>query len=113
MSILALNKLSLSYMEKPVLVDCTCSLAPKAKCGLVGVNGAGKTSLFRLLTGEIAPSSGEIITPKGLKIGIMEQELKNHRHTLQGELFSLFQPLHELEQQLEYINRRLQNAGRW
>ena len=111
MSILALNKLSLSYMEKPVLVDCTCSLAPKAKCGLVGVNGAGKTSLFRLLTGEIAPSSGEIITPKGLKIGIMEQELKNHRHTLQGELFSLFQPLHELEQQLEYINRRLQNAS--
>ncbi len=111
MAILALNKLSLSYLEKPVLVDCTCSLEAKAKCGLVGVNGAGKTSLFRLLTGEIAPTSGEIITPKGLKIGIMEQELKNHQHTLQGELLSLFQPLRELEQQLEYINRRLQNAG--
>lgn len=110
MAILALNKLSLSYLEKPVLVDCTCSLEAKAKCGLVGVNGAGKTSLFRLLTGEIAPTSGEIITPKGLKIGIMEQELKNHQHTLQGELLSLFQPLRELEQQLEYVNLRLQNA---
>ncbi len=110
MAILALNKLSLSYLEKPVLVDCTCSLEAKAKCGLVGVNGAGKTSLFRLLTGEITPTSGEIITPKGLKIGIMEQELKNHQHTLQGELLSLFQPLRELEQQLEYVNRRLQNA---
>lgn len=111
MAILALNKLSLSYLEKPVLVDCSCSLEAKAKCGLVGVNGAGKTSLFRLLTGEIAPTSGEIITPKGLKIGIMEQELKNHQHTLQGELLSLFQPLRELEQQLEYVNRRLLAAA--
>ena len=108
MAILALNKLSLSFLEHPILTECSLSLEPGCKCGLVGVNGAGKTSLFRLLTGELAPSDGEIITPKGLKIGIMEQELKNHRNTLQEELLSLFAPLKEIEQQLNTVNYRLQ-----
>ncbi len=111
MALLTLNKLSLAYLEKPVFTDCTCAIEAKGKYGLVGVNGAGKTSLFRVLTGEVAPTAGEIIAPKGLKIGVMQQELPNHRRTLQGELLSLFQPLRELEQQLEYVNRRLQSAG--
>lgn len=108
MAILALNKLSLAFLERPVLTDCSLSLEGGCKCGLVGVNGAGKTSLFRLLTGEITPTSGEIIIPKGLKIGIMEQELKNHQNSLQAELLSLFAPLKELERQLNSVNYRLQ-----
>lgn len=108
MAILALNNLSLAFLERPVLTDCSLSLEAGCKCGLVGVNGAGKTSLFRLLTGELSPTGGEIITPKGLKIGIMEQELKNHQHTLQEELLSLFAPLEELARQLDTVNYRLQ-----
>lgn len=108
MAILALNNLSLAYLERPVLTDCSLSLESGCKCGLVGVNGAGKTSLFRLLTGEINPTGGEIITPKGLKIGIMEQELKNHHHTLQEELLTVFLPLKELERQIDSINYQLQ-----
>ncbi|MBQ3199702.1 MAG: ABC-F family ATP-binding cassette domain-containing protein [Firmicutes bacterium] len=110
MAILALNKLSLAFLEKVVLEDCSLSLEAKTKCGLVGVNGAGKTSLFRLLTGELTPTGGEIITPKGLKIGIMEQELKNHHNTMQQELLSLFAPLQDLERRQEEVNHRLQAA---
>jgi ATP-binding cassette subfamily F protein 3 len=111
MAILALNKLSLAFPEKEVFTDCTLSLEPKSKCGLVGVNGAGKTTLFRLLTGDLAPTSGEIIIPKGFKIGIMEQELKNHTNTLYEELHSIFRPLLNLRHELEYLNARLQHGN--
>ncbi len=72
MAILALNKVSLAYQERPVLEDCSFSLEAKSKCGLVGANGAGKTSLFRLLCGQLKPTSGEIITSRGLRVGQME-----------------------------------------
>ncbi len=111
MAILALNNLSLAFLERPILTDCSLSLEPGCKCGLVGVNGAGKTSLFRLLTQDILPTGGEIITPKGLKIGIMEQELKNHQNTLQNELLSVFNHLTAIEAQLDDINTRLQAAA--
>ena len=108
MSILALNKLSLAYLERPVLEDCSLTLEAKSKIGLVGANGAGKTSLFRLLSGQLEPTGGEIITAKGLKIGVMEQELKHHEHSIWQELLSLFAPLMELERQLELVNRQLE-----
>ena len=111
MSILALNKLSLAYLERPVLQDCSLTLAEKSKCGLVGANGAGKTSLFRLLSGQLEPTGGEIIMPRGLKIGIMEQELKNHDHSIWQELLGLFAPLQQLEKQLDLVNRQLQAPG--
>ena len=108
MAILALNKVSLAYQERPVLEDCSFSLEAKSKCGLVGANGAGKTSLFRLLCGQLKPTGGEIITSRGLRVGQMEQELKNHQNTIWQELFALFVPLHELEKQQELVNRQLQ-----
>lgn len=110
MAILALNNLSLAYLERPILTDCSLSLESGCKCGLVGVNGAGKTSLFRLLTGDISPTGGEIITPRGLTIGIMEQELKNHSNTLYDELMTVFLPLKELEREIESVNYQLQTS---
>lgn len=111
MSILALNKLSLAYLERPVLVDCSLTLAEKSKTGLVGANGAGKTSLFRLISGQLEPTGGEIIIPKGLRIGVMEQELKHHEHSIWQELLGLFAPLQQLEKQLDLVNRQLQAPG--
>ena len=107
MAILALNKLSLAYLEKEVLTDCSLTLEAGSKTGLTGRNGAGKTSLFRLLTGEINPTSGEIITPRGLRVGIMEQELRHTGRTLRTELLSVFRPLIELSHRIDQINFRL------
>ncbi len=107
MAILALNKLSLAYLEKEVLCDCTLTLEAGSKTGLTGRNGAGKTSLFRLLSGDIAPTSGEIIMPRGLRVGIMEQELRHTGRSLRQELLSVFRPLVELSRQIDQINFRL------
>ncbi|WP_421723321.1 ATP-binding cassette domain-containing protein [Bauldia sp.] len=58
-----------------LLIDrATVALADGAKTGLVGQNGTGKTTLFRLITGEITPETGAIVVPKRARIGQVAQE---------------------------------------
>lgn len=55
---------------------------PKGHCGgLVGRNGTGKTTLFRLITGEIHPDLGEISIPSGARVGMVAQEMPETHKT--------------------------------
>lgn len=65
------------------LIDHASLVVPsRARIGLVGRNGTGKTTLFKLVTGEIAPESGEIALARGLKIGQVAQEAPGTEETL-------------------------------
>src|SRR5271155_4153308 len=58
-----------------LLIDAASVALPTgARVGLVGRNGVGKTTLFRLIAGEIAPESGSISLPKRVRLGRVEQE---------------------------------------
>src|SRR5271155_6241258 len=58
-----------------LLIDAASVALPTgARVGLVGRNGVGKTTLFRLIAGEIAPESGLIVLPKRARLGRVEQE---------------------------------------
>jgi len=58
-----------------LLIDhASAALPAGARVGLVGRNGVGKTTLFRLIAGEIAPESGSISLPKRVRLGRVEQE---------------------------------------
>jgi len=60
--------------NKPILLEASFSLRNGSKIALMGQNGAGKSSLFKLITGENKPSEGELyITPKDLSIAIAKQ----------------------------------------
>jgi len=49
------------------------TVAAGERWGIIGRNGAGKTSLFRLLTGELEPTRGEIASSPGLRVSLLEQ----------------------------------------
>jgi len=63
-----------SYGAVPVLCGVTFQINPHERVGLVGRNGAGKTTIFRLLTEQEETDKGEVIRLKGLRIGLLEQQ---------------------------------------
>ncbi len=70
-----LHRVRLEVGPNVVLDRIDWSIGPGARIGLVGVNGTGKTSILRLLAGELAPTSGTIKRGKTLKIGYLSQAL--------------------------------------
>lgn len=66
--------LSFGYGEKTVLENVSFTLNENERVGLIGENGAGKTTFFKLITGELQPSSGDIFKKSGLRIGYLRQD---------------------------------------
>ncbi len=71
---LTLNELTYRLGPRLLIDDATIALPNGARCGLVGRNGCGKSTLFRLLLGEIAAESGTFGLPRGAKMGHVAQE---------------------------------------
>ncbi len=110
MALVSANRLGLRFLEKEIFQDVSFLIEEKSKTGLVGRNGAGKTSLFKLLTGELAPTEGDLYVAKTCKIGIMEQYLHNTAKTLFEELLTVFAHLQQSEAELEQLNARIEGG---
>ncbi len=70
-----LHRVRLEVADRVILDRVDWSIGPGARIGLVGVNGTGKTSVLRLLTGELQPAAGTIKRGTTLKIGYLSQAL--------------------------------------
>ena len=79
---LHMNDLSLRIEGRLLLDGATAAIPSGHKVGLVGRNGTGKTTLLRLVTGELTPDAGSITTPKGVRIGHVAQEAPGGEETL-------------------------------
>ncbi len=82
---ISVENLTKSYDPEVLFDNVSFKLNPKEKMGLLGRNGHGKTTLFRLITGEVSPDSGVIIIPKHYRIGYVRQEIGFTKDTLLSE----------------------------
>jgi ATP-binding cassette subfamily F protein 3 len=73
---LRVSNLTYRIGERLLLDEASFALPAGARVGLVGRNGTGKTTLFRLVAGEIAPESGEISLPRQARLGGVAQEAR-------------------------------------
>ena len=80
-----IKNLSKHYGEKTLFTNLNLLLGQKQRIGLVGRNGTGKSTLFKLILGEEQADDGEISIPKGYKIGALKQHLKFSEKTLVDE----------------------------
>jgi ATP-binding cassette subfamily F protein 3 len=71
---LHINELSYRIEGRLLLDEATVAIPGGHKVGLVGRNGTGKTTLLRLIAGEIAPDMGGLTLPKGMRLGYVQQE---------------------------------------
>ncbi len=83
MSLVTVFNLSMSFLERDLFRDVGFQVDPNDRIGLVGPNGSGKTTIMRLLVGEMMPDKGEIRVAKGNLIGYLPQDINE---TLSGNL---------------------------
>ncbi|HSQ41524.1 MAG TPA: ABC-F family ATP-binding cassette domain-containing protein [Fibrobacteraceae bacterium] len=87
-----LQNLSKSYGLQELLRNVTLQVNARERVGITGRNGTGKTTLFRLLTGEESPDSGQILIPKGYTLGYLKQILQFSLPTVLAEAVSALKP---------------------
>ncbi|MEM7113693.1 MAG: ABC-F family ATP-binding cassette domain-containing protein [Chloroflexota bacterium] len=114
MSILTFHNLSQSYGASDIFAGLHASMPPKAKIGLVGANGIGKTTLLRLLAGQQKPKSGGIHLAKGTTVGYLQQEamhaFRQPQNSVYAEMLTAFADVRALESQLRELEAKM-SAG--
>jgi ATP-binding cassette, subfamily F, member 3 len=98
-----------SYGGLEILRGVSFQINPGEKAGLVGRNGAGKTTVFRLITGAEAPDSGEVIKMNGLKLGLLEQHVEfQSGETVHTAALSAFKEIHDIEAEMRRLEKRME-----
>lgn len=110
MAVLDVQNLTLSFGEKTLFSNVSFDIKEKEKVGLIGCNGAGKTSLFKIITGEYTPDDGACFISKNSRLGYMEQHTCSENKTVWDELVSVFDDLIVVEKRLEEITVLLSNG---
>src|ERR1700716_3664722 len=73
--IFRLSEVEKSFGAQDVLRGASLQINPGEHVGLVGRNGAGKTTIFRLVTQDETPDSGEVVRARGVKLGLLTQHV--------------------------------------
>lgn len=76
-TLVKVKELSLSYQTKPIFENLNFEIGSGQRIGIVGQNGAGKSSLLKILSGQKNHDSGEIIVSKGVKIEYLPQDFES------------------------------------
>lgn len=77
-----LHNISKSFGKDVLFEEVSLQMEPGDRLGLIGRNGTGKTTLFRIMTGEEGIDSGKIVAPRNYRISYLTQELQIHAPTV-------------------------------
>ena len=105
---LNIHNLSISFQGEYLFEDITFKLGNGDRVGLIGKNGAGKSTMLKILSKELEPDSGQIAADKTLKIGFLKQDIDFVLgRTVLEESYQAFTEIKEIEAKIEYINTQL------
>lgn len=111
MILISVQELQKSFGVHEVLHSVTFSLQKGEKMGLVGVNGCGKTTLMRMIAGEMQPDGGTIHRNKDLRVGYLAQlDDIPLTDTVWGALLKVFEPIRVMERRMAEIEKLLESA---
>ena len=110
--ILACHNLSKSFGEHTIVRNGSFHIEDREKAALVGVNGAGKSTILKMIMNEELPDDGTIVLTKGKTIGYLaQQQMLTEGHTIYEELRTAKADLIEMEQQIRSIEIELKHLS--
>jgi ATP-binding cassette subfamily F protein 3 len=108
---LRLEHISKIYPTGEVLKDINWEVKSGDRIGLVGVNGAGKSTQLKIVTGEVEPTTGEVIRPSGLRIAYLNQEFDiDPQRTVREEFWQAFAVANQTHEELGQVQRQMETA---
>jgi ATP-binding cassette subfamily F protein 3 len=108
---LRLEHISKIYPTGEVLKDINWEVKPGDRIGLVGVNGAGKSTQLKIISGEIEPTSGVIVRPASLHIAYLNQEFEvDPTRTVSEEFWTVFKEANAVQLALAQVQRDMETA---
>ncbi len=109
---LRLEHISKIYPTGEVLKDINWEVKIGDRVGLVGVNGAGKSTQLKIITGKIEPTSGEVIRPASLHIAYLNQEFDvDPSRTIREELWTVFKEANQVQLSLLEVQHQMESAS--
>lgn len=103
-----LSNIEKSYAGHQILRDVSFQINPGDRAGLVGRNGAGKTTVFKVILGEEAPDRGDVIKMNGLSLGLLEQHVSlTPGETVHTAALSAFKRIHDLEAEMRSLELKM------
>jgi len=114
-SSLRLENVGITFRDQEVLKDVTWGVQTGDRIGLVGANGAGKTTQLRIMSGEMEPTTGDVVkSSKDLRVAILRQEFVDELvldRTLKEEFMSVFEEENKILQDLRDAESELEQLS--
>lgn len=112
MSILNIENLTFSFGDKVILKNASFRLLKREHVGLVGANGAGKTTFLNILNGKYIPDKGTLYRSPSINVGHLDQHLElNDNLTIRDTLKLAFSKLYQMEKRIIKISDLLSKAN--
>ena len=106
---ISIDDVTVAYGGFVLLDKINFHISESDKIGLVGKNGAGKSTILKLICGLQSPTSGHIDKPNDIKIGYLPQIMEHHRgRTVMEEAMTAFESSSELERRIALVTKELE-----
>lgn len=108
MIVLQVNQLYKSFVTDEILSGVKLEVQHRDRVALVGRNGAGKSTLLKIIAGQMSYDSGEIIIPKDVNVGYLEQHAGiDSELSIWDEMMTIFGKLHKMEHALRNLEQKM------
>ena len=107
---ISINNLTFLIGSRALYEEANWHIKPGERCGLIGANGTGKSTLLKIIVGEYAPTIGSISMSKELKIGYLNQDLLSYdsHHSILHVAMEAFERQNQLHDEIEVLLKKIE-----